>query len=748
MRLNAIASASLLISALALTGCASDLRVQLNEPQTLTETGDHASALAFYRQALEKDPGDNNLQTGYYAALERAEAFYIKQSRDLTRFGDLASAEAALGQGIAAAPESNLLRLELLNLQELKEARLLFRDASVASDLGRKRAAKDLVDQSLAKDPTLEAAIDLREKIIGPGNEASLRPIRLQSGAPVDLNFQEASFKQAALALGRAYGVNMIFDESVEDIDISLFAEGVSFQQAFTLLLKSSGSFYRRVGPNSVIIASDDPTSRAQYEDYLVRTFYIKSARAQQLADELSLILGLQTIAFDEEENTITIRDTADKVRLADRFIVSKDRKQAEVVLEVEVLEVNRTKTEQLGIDFGNQISVTPAALAVNQLAPLSQLGSTLGQSAVNLPAIALRYFKQQVDARTLASPRIRTLNNKEARFHIGEQVPLRTSEVIDITGQTRATFLYRDVGIRLIVTPKVRLNSSVAVDLALEVSSLGRNLGTPESPAFVIGTRNVETQMLLDDGETAIIGGLIRDEERDSVGEVPGLGDIPGIGRLFKNRDGEGFRTDIILTITPRVLRPRDLPSVEEAEFYSGTGAQPSLANTVDFLSGPRAGAPTIRLDLGGGALPLPIRAPEPFNPQGQTQESAATVPVLSLEENSHDVDLSETVDIPLLASSFPQGAIGTYLVVFDPEFVVAEAVDSEIGLPVRIDNTRGEVVFDLIPRVTGVGEREIALITFRGTAVGRSQLTFGATGPGAGNDEVAYRNSQIIVR
>jgi len=186
-------------------------------------------------------------------------------------------------------------------------------------------------------------AVDLREKIIGPGDEDTLRPIRLQSGAPVDLNFQEASFKQAALALGRAYGVNMIFDESIEDLDISLFAENVSFQQAFTLLLKTNAAFYRRVGPNSVIIASDDPSTRAQYDDYIVRTFYIRSARAQQLADELSLILGLQTIAFDEEENTVTIRDTADKVRLADRYIISKDRKQAEVILEVEVLEVNRT---------------------------------------------------------------------------------------------------------------------------------------------------------------------------------------------------------------------------------------------------------------------------------------------------------------------------------------------------------------------------------------------------------------------
>ena len=383
------------------------------------------------------------------------------------------------------------------------------------------------------------------------------------------------------------------------------------------------------------------------------------------------------------------------------------------------MLEVNRTKTEQLGIDFGNQISVTPAALAVNQLAPLSQLGARLGQSAVNLPAIALRYFKQQVDARTLASPRIRTLNNKEARFHIGEQVPLRTSEVIDITGQTRATFLYRDVGIRLIVTPKVRLNSSVAVDLGLEVSSLGRNLGTPQSPAFVIGTRNVETQMLLDDWETAIIGGLIWDEERDSVGEVSGLGDIPAIGRLFKNRDGEGFRTDIILTVTPRVLRPRDLPSIEEAEFYSGTGAAPSLANNVDFLSGPRAGVPTIRLDLGGGALPLPIRVPVSDASQEPTKPLAAT-PVLSLEDSSHESDLGETIDIPLLASSFPRGATGQYLVKFDPEFVVAEGVESEIGLPARLDNTRGEVVFELIPRVTGVGEREIALITFRAVAVG----------------------------
>ena len=738
--------------ALALAGCVEGTDVSRTAGDALVDQQSWITALAHYRTLLRQDPDNAEHRRGYYAAIERLEETVISRARQAARHGDLAAAEGAIAQALLLVPESTLLREELERVQEMKAARSLYRDAVVAARAGRRERGLALVEKALAKDPDFHAALSLLETLhAAEDHRGRLQPIRLATGAAVTMNFRDASFKEAALALGRAYGVNMIFDAELQDRPVSVFAENVTFVQAFELLLRSNGAFYRRLGSNSVVVAQDTAQKRAEYEDYVVRTFFIRSGSAQTIADTLTRTLGLQQVSVDEAENTITVRDSAERVVLADQLINANDRQAAEVLMEVEILEVNRNKSEELGLDFGSRITVRPERLPVADVFPLDD---GLSGSAVVLPATAFRYFKQDVDARILASPRIRAVNGRPAQFHVGDRVPLRASEIIQDTGQTRTTFEYQDVGIRLDVVPEVRLNSSVAIEMALEVSSLGQNLGTTEDPAYVIGTRNVQTRMELEDGETAIIGGLIRDEDRRTVDRVPGLGRMPLVGQMFRRKGGDGSRTDILLTITPRIVRPREMPSIAEAELYSGTGTRVTTENPLDFLEGPtHRGQPTIRLDLAGAPRPAAERIPLPEPAAAaEAPPPGEAAPTLAFVRASYDAQVGEVFDVGLTASGFAAEAAGTAVIRFRPEIVEALEVVPQVNLPVRIDNEAGQVLLELTPEVGGGAPREIATVRFRADEAGLSYLLFGGTAGVEGAEDlspdVELRNSRIVVR
>ena len=744
-------TATAIALALALAGCVEGTDVSRRAGDALIDQQSWTSALSHYRTLLREDPDNADHRRGYYETVERLEGTVVRDARRAAERGELAAAEGVITQALFLVPESEILGEELDRMRDRKEARAVYHDAAVAARMGRRARALDLVEEALSLDPDLHPALSLLETLHAAGDRREVQPIRLATGAAVTMSFRDASFKEAALALGQAYGVNMIFDADLQDRPVSVYAEAVTFAQAFELLLRSNGAFYRRLGQNSVVIAQDSDEKRAEYEDYVVRTFFVRSGSAQTIADTLTRTLGIQQISVDEAENSITVRDSAERVVLADQLINANDRRVAEVLMEVEVLEVNRNRTEDLGLDFGTQIRLNPVDVAAGDALPVDTLGDALSTSPVILPTSSLTYLKRDVDARTLASPRIRAVNGRPAQFHVGDRVPLRSSEIVQDTGQTRTTFEYEDVGIRLDVVPEVRLNQSVAIDVALEVSSLGQNLGTPEDPAFVIETRNVETRMELSDGETAIIGGLIRDEDTASEERVPGWGRVPGLGQLFRRKGGEGSRTDILLTLTPRIVRPRELPSVVEAELYSGTGRRVTTQNPNDFLEGPvRSGEPVIRLDLSGAPAPAAERIPLPAAAAAPAAEGAT--PTLGFVRGSYEAGLGEVFEVGLTASGFPAEAGGTAVIRFRPELIEALEVEAAIDLPARIDNGAGLIVVELTDEIAGGPMREVATIRFRADAPGASFLLFGGAeavdGAAPLPPEVELRNSRIVVQ
>lgn len=744
---------------LALAACEfEDLSPAAPPAERMIANNDWIGAIQYYRSALSENPGSVDLRQGYLSVAERAVDHYSTQAKRYADLNDLSAAEAQLNAGLFVVPDSQLLQNEMDRVRDMKRARAVFRDAVASERLGRRTAAIGQLENALSLDPNYTEALDLLDRLNDAmTQQQGIRPIRLRTGAPVTLNFKDAPFKDAMVALGQAYGVNIIFDAQVPNTPVTVFAENVSFVQAFELMLKSNRSFYRRLGKNSVVIALDTPDGRAEYEDYVVRTFFLQSIGAQQMGDLLTQSLGLENVSVNDDAKTVTVRDSRERIALAEQLVTVNDRALAEVVMEVEVLEINRTKSEQLGLDLGREITVTPSrTLRVRDVNSTSDISTAIGNSVVRLPEASFRYLKQDLDAKTLANPRIRTLNKREASILIGDRVPLRSSEVDDPTGQTRTTFEYQDVGVSLTVTPEVQLNNSVLVKLTLDVSSLGQNLGTESQPAFAIGTRTVTTEMMLEDTETAVIGGLIRDEERDTIRKVPGLGAIPRIGRVFQSRDGEGTRTDILLTLTPRILRGLDVPARPQTEFFSGTGNRVTTERPLDFLAS-QSGAtlPTIRLDLAGAPSPragVSLPTPGPIRPASAAATSGTGLATLGFTRSSYNVDAGETVEAVITAEGFPDTFSGTAIIRYRPNLLEAVRVTSPLGLSHQIDSARGEIQLELTPDVAGGSSKEIARISLKGLKTGLSYLIFERS-LGAGDDanalpEIEIRSSRVAVK
>jgi len=642
---KAIATA---LAAVMIAGCANPVR----EAEDFAAQDEWMKAVIEYRKAVAKNPSDIEYRSRLRQTELKAADFYYQRGMRLLDQGQNDAAVAQFQQGLAAMSEHRKLQQAMNEALARKEAQALYQEALGDRTAGKNVDAIRQLRKALEVWPEYKDAAALLSELRKQEEEQLGDKLALSSKAPITLNFRQSDLRTAFEFLARSFGVNVIFDEAVKSVPVTLFARDVTFDQGLSLLLSTTRTFYKKIGQNSILIAPDTRDKRGQYEDYLVRVFQLNSVKAKDMSEILKGVINVKKMIVNEQLNTILVRDTEEVIRLAERIIEANDRKPAEIILEVEILEVDRNKAEKLGLDFGTYS--TTASLPAPGTVPLAgPIGSTIRNTAtLSIPSVTLRFFKQDVDAKTLANPRIRVLNGKAAKIHIGDRVPLRAATVQDVTGQVRTMYDYREIGIRLLVEPTIHLDNSATVKLGLEVSSLGENVGTAAEPAYRIGTRNAETYMLLRDGETAILGGLIRDEERNTKVRLPGLGDIPIVGSLFTSYDNSAGRSDVLLTITPRVVRGWDVPGKNAREFYSGTEnvySEKPLFAALEVAAqsagnGTSAGAP-----LTAPGLPAPAG-----NAAAPGAAPTAGAPVLAFAEPVYEAAVGQEFQIPIVASNF----------------------------------------------------------------------------------------------
>lgn len=546
--------------------------------------------------------------------------------------GNFDEAEKSYRRILAIEPSNEAARQAIHALDAERRHKEAVAAAKLEFDAGRIEEADMIVRQVLAEDPAYTPAADLKVKVEATWEPPSAaRRLRAGGKTPVTLEFRDAPTKMIFEVLSRQTGINFIFDKDVRsDAKTSIFVRDVPVEQAIELVLGQNQLARQVLAENMILIYPNTDAKQKEYQDQIVKTLYLTNTDAKSVQELLKTVLVAKTLFVNDAANVVVIRDTPEMVRMAEKLVASLDMVVPEVMMEVEVLEVNRSLLDELGITYPTTatMSMTPIngpPFTVNDLG--NQNSSTI--TFTPPPSITVNLMKQASTTNTLASPRIRARNHEIAKILIGSRVPVITESVTPTAGTaiTTGSVQYLDVGLQLEVEPDVHPDGVVAITIKLEVSSIIKEVRVISSGtlAYEIGTRNASTLLSLKDGDTAIIGGLIQDTDTRSSDSVPGLGDIPVIGRLFGSRSSNKGKSEIVLSITPRIIRPTIRPAGNTTEFWYGTEANTRGGPFASMqTSAPAAGAaalapaPSEAVANGGAAIPPPGEVESAVAPEG----------------------------------------------------------------------------------------------------------------------------------
>jgi general secretion pathway protein D len=569
-----------------LVGCAADSSVY-DEGSRLAAQGQYAQALPKLEQAAALHPDDLEIKVAL-ANTRLAAVEHELRAGDLARdAGDAAQAErhyrAALNLDAGnSAAQARLTTLDTAahHAGSLTEAAKLLK----ADDVD---GADELVRAVLAESPDDIDARQLAATVEARRNRQQTAAKRLANAfrKPISLEFRDASLQNVFGMISKVSGVNFFFDKDVKtDAKVNVTAAQTSVEDAVHLILLTNQLGEKVLNDNSVLVYPNTPQKQKDYQMLVVRSFFLANAEAKQVAATLKAILKLHDIDVNDKLNLIVIRDTPEAVRLAEKLVAVEDVGEPEAMLDVQVLEVQRSKLLDLGIQWPNQATLTAGQSSNNTSTTTTSttttptltlqqlLHMTSNNVNVSLTPMTLNANQQDTDTDLLADPRIRVKNKEKAKIMIGDRVPVITT-TSTATGFVSDSVNYVDVGLKLEVQPTIYLDREVGIDLSLEVSSIDNQITEQDGTVvYQIGTRNASTVLQLKDGETQILGGLIQDQETRAANKVPGLSNFPLLGRLFSNQDNNGQKTELVLAITPHLVRPLHRPAFSASEFESGT--------------------------------------------------------------------------------------------------------------------------------------------------------------------------------
>ena len=556
-----------------MSGCAA--QTAYKEGRELASAGKTVEALAKFDQAAQLDNRSAEYRIAGLQTRERLIIEALASGQQAAASGRLDEAKLAFNRALALQPNNPRA------LEGLKAIDAVGRHAKWLSTAEAAWAKKDDKTALLwarmvtAEDPSQRKALALLESI----EQSNLKTPTVNALSevyrkPITIEFKDAPLKTVFEVISRTSGLNFLFDKDVRtDQKTSIFLKNSSIEAAVSLTLLTNQLEQRVLDANTVLVYPNTQAKQKDYQPLTIKTFYLVNAEAKVVANTLKTLLKTRDVVVDDKLNMLILRDSPDAIRMAEKLVALHDVAEPEVMLEVEILEVKRTRLLDLGIRWPDQLSLSPLtanAGGVLTLADLraindNSLGATLGATSLNAKNV-------DTDANILANPRIRARNREKAKILIGERVPNITTTSTS-TGFVAESVTYVDVGLKLDVEPTVYPDGEVAIKVALEVSNIISQLQTKSgSVAYQIGTRTAQTVLRLKDGENQVLAGLINDEDRRTANKVPGLGSIPVVGRLFGNQAEDTIKTEIVLSITPRILRNIQRPAASIIEFDSGT--------------------------------------------------------------------------------------------------------------------------------------------------------------------------------
>lgn len=520
---------------------------------------------------FEKNTESTKLRKDFYSNKDAAVTELLTQAEQARLSGDLDAAQRLYERVLSFAPDNQSAIASKNEIQREIEQNAKLNKATELAKSNQLEQAKTEVHQVLLENPQKKSALILENQLNKQLGNANAEPPELKptTDKPISLELRDANIKAVFEALSRATGINFILDKDIKpDTKATIFIKKLPIEEAIDMVLSSNGLQKKALSENTALVFPSNQQKLKDYQDLKIRSFYLNNTNAKQVAGMLKSMLKTKDIFIDERINMLVMRDTPEAVRIAEKLVTAVDIADSEVMLDIEVLEVSRSRIQELGIVYPNQLAVIGADTGLTLEALKGLNSGTVGVS----PNPAVNFKKTVGDVNLLSNPRIRVKNNEKARVLVGDKVPIITTTSTANVGISE-NVTYIDVGLKLDVEPRITLDDFVNIKVALEVSSLGERTVTRNgATVFTIGTRNANTILRLKDGETQILAGLILDDERKNASRLPGLGDIPLIGRLFANQEDRKSKTEIVLAITPRIVSNLELPQSDVSEYWSGT--------------------------------------------------------------------------------------------------------------------------------------------------------------------------------
>jgi general secretion pathway protein D len=697
----------LLLSIVLLSGCSAGKQA-FSKAEQFEAEGNYEAAMYSYAEAFRNDPQSPDYRVRFFSARDAAAAQHYKRGVDLYERGDFVASLAEFQTAYALDPSQDRFKQKINETTHLKDAQLAYREGHDYEKANKFKEANRAYLVALELSP---ANKDYQEALVRIGGLRKSKlegfELSLKSSKPITLKFKDAKIKDVYKIITQLTGINFIFDEAVKDQPISIYLENATFQQAMDLLTNMNKLDSKILNESTVLVFPRTPEKSKQYNDLTLRTFHLSYMDAKKAVNLIRTMLQVKKIHVNEETNSLVVRDTADVVAVIEKIIDANDVPDPEVILEVEIIEVSDKNAKNVGLllsSYGVSLgmyntNVNPPVAMQDSLNNVqisgsngsgATSGSTVGANLssisslvkafsidgyggyVTVPSATYNFGKTLSNAQILVNPKIRVRNKEKAKFNVGTRVPITTTTTNSGTS-TQVNVQYVDVGVKVNAEPQIQLNNEIIIKLSVEASQVinKETVGGRDSATTVvtIGTRNLDTVLSLKDGETSVIGGLISTNKTESQQKIYLLGDLPLIGPLLSNNNTGNDKTELIMAITPRLVRSVTVPQNSLMSFDSGKEDDPTLRRPMASFDQ----EPVFE----GEAKPSIVK------PQVKpTAPGVPTVPPAAGTLPPTPLPATDAVKLPV--SGGPQGAIPASGIITVPP----PAPAASVGAPVNADN------------------------------------------------------------
>ena len=567
-------------TALLLAACAPG-QIARDQGLTLLTEAKFEEGLALLAESVRQNPGSAQMRSDYLFQRGMIADRLLSEAAAQRRANRLDAAEVLYRRVLAFDSNSAASRQGLTELDTQRRHERLLDEAEGLTKKGDLAGARSLLAVVQVENPANPRATKIRNQIEEPTLKENLAgaSLNIKGRKPLTLQFRDANLKMVLEAIARATGVNIMLDKDVRnDIKVTIFVRDTPVEETLDLLLIQNQLEKRVLGDNTVLIYPATSAKEKEYQDLKIRRFALGNADPKQVQNMLKTILKVKDIFVDEKTSAVVIRDKPDVVRLAERLVAAMDQAIPEVMLEIDVMQVDRKRMLSLGIDWTQSFTWSLR----DKMTLQDFRNATAADVNVSGFSVTANASKTDGDVNDLATPRIRVRNKEKAKILVGTRNPVVSSAATPAVAGGGATVYntsvtYIETGIKVEVEPDIHPDGEVAIKLNLEVSSAGAqiNTGASGTVAFPVNTNNVTTLLQLKDGETQILGGLLQTQADQSQSKIPGAGDVPVLGRLFGSTKDTWNKTELLLAITPHIIRNVSSDHADLMEMWSGTEAQ-----------------------------------------------------------------------------------------------------------------------------------------------------------------------------